>query len=149
MSTLVGVLTALVLLLPLVLLLRGLPALAAFVGLLCLWTWVWMRPTRFELHRESFDIVWPLRRWRIPRSSVTAVRCLDARAFRRENGIAVRIGVGGLWGGFGWLWTRAATYAMYVSRSDDLVLIHRPPDKPLLITPERASELAMLLEQSG
>lgn len=48
----------------------------------------------------------------------------------------MRIGIGGLWGGFGWLWPGRGLVNFYVSRSDGLVLIERMSARPLLITPE-------------
>jgi hypothetical protein len=50
----------------------------------------------------------------------------------------MRVGAGGLWGGFGWLWTqRRGIVQMYVSRTDDFVWIERPGERSWLITPER------------
>jgi hypothetical protein len=49
----------------------------------------------------------------------------------------MRIGAGGLWGGFGWLWTkRKGMVQMHVSRTDGFVWIERKADRPWLITPE-------------
>jgi len=43
----------------------------------------------------------------------------------------------GLWGGFGWLWTRKrGVVQIYVSRDDGLVGIERVGGRPWLITPE-------------
>jgi hypothetical protein len=47
------------------------------------------------------------------------------------------VGAGGLWGGFGWLWTeRRGIAQMYVSRTEGLVWIERRGGRPWLITPE-------------
>jgi hypothetical protein len=49
----------------------------------------------------------------------------------------MRIGAGGLWGGFGWLYTRRGLVDLYVSRTDRFVLVRRRAGRPLLLTPER------------
>jgi hypothetical protein len=55
---------------------------------------------------------------------------------RKELGWAIRVGVGGLWGAFGSLWTsRRGSVEVYVSRTDGLVWIERRVGRPLLITP--------------
>jgi hypothetical protein len=58
-----------------------------------------------------------------------------------------RIGVGGLWGGFGWLWTtRRGLVEFYVSRADGMVLIERRGARPLLITPADPEKLLRALQ---
>ena len=61
---------------------------------------------------------------------------LSREAFRREFGWGVRIGAGGLWGGFGWLYTSKGLVGLYVSRTDRVVLVRRRAGRPLLVTPE-------------
>ena len=54
---------------------------------------------------------------------------------------AGRIGVGGLWGGFGWLWTRGrGMVEFYVSRTDGLVIVERRGGRALLFTPQDPEE---------
>jgi hypothetical protein len=48
----------------------------------------------------------------------------------------MRVGVGGLWGGFGWLYTSKGLLGLYVSRTDRLVLVRLRTGRPLLVTPE-------------
>jgi len=48
----------------------------------------------------------------------------------------MRIGVGGLWGGFGWLYTSKGLLDFYASRTDRLVLVRLRARRPLLVTPE-------------
>jgi hypothetical protein len=48
----------------------------------------------------------------------------------------MRIGAGGLWGGFGWLYTRKGLLDLYVSRTDRFVLVRLRTGRPLLITPD-------------
>jgi hypothetical protein len=110
------------------------------VGLLALYAgvWVWYRPTGFEVSERALAIVWPWRRRVIERSDVAAVRLLTKEEFRADFGWAMRIGVGGLWGGFGWLWTsKHGTLDFYISRLDGFVLIERRAGRWLIVTPER------------
>jgi hypothetical protein len=117
-----------------------------FVGALYLGVWLYARPTRFEVAADALRIVWPVRRQSIPRDEVSSARLTDARAIRSEFGWAVRIGAGGLWGGFGWLWTtRRGLVDFYVSRTDGLVLLERRGGRPLLLTPERPAEFVRAL----
>lgn len=142
MSGLILWLTIVVLPLPLLLLYAGtridlpygwIPAL--LVALIYLFVWLYMRPTRFEISRSSLDIVWPLRRDSTPLADIDYVELLSGDEFRERYGFGVRIGAGGLWGGFGLFKTRSQTFRFYVSRLDRKVLIWRHSDIPLLITP--------------
>lgn len=111
------------------------------VALLYLGIWLYSRPTRFELTPAELVLVWPVRRRRIPRSDIRRVRLLDREAIRPELGWTIRVGAGGLWGTFGWLWTsRLGKVDTYVSRADHWVLVERAAGRPLLINPERPEE---------
>jgi len=102
------------------------------------WIWLWFRPTRFVVQARVLEIVWPVRRREIPRDDIATVRLLDKHQLRQEVGRAMRVGAGGLGGGFGWLWTqKRGVVRMYISRTDGLVWIERRGDRPWLITPER------------
>ena len=62
--------------------------------------------------------------------------------FKQKFGWAMRIGVGGLWGGFGWLWTsKGGLVEFYVSRVDGLVMIERNVGKNILVTPDESEKL--------
>ena len=101
------------------------------------WIWFRFRPSYFVLSSRSLNIIWPLRRYEIPRESIANVRLLDRDTLKREIGWGIRIGAGGLAGGFGWLWTkRHGLVQMYVSRTDRFVWIERKDDRPWLVTPE-------------
>src|SRR4029077_17613402 len=101
------------------------------------WVWLRFRPTAFVLRRDDLEIVWPLKRRHVPRADVSSVRVVNRRGLRDEIGFGMRIGAGGLWGGFGWLWTtRRGLVQMYISRTDGFVWIERTHDRPWLITPE-------------
>ena len=120
---------------------------AAFLVAVYVWIWLWFRPARFIVHPRVLEIVWPVRRRTIPREDVVAVRLLDKHELRREVGWAMRGGAGGLWGGFGWLWTqKRGIVRMYISRTDGLVWIERRDDRPWLITPERPEAFVRALE---
>jgi hypothetical protein len=83
-------------------------------------------------------VIWPLKRCEIPRQDISSVRLLDGEALRREIGWGMRIGAGGLWGGFGWLWTkRRGIVQMYISRTDRFVWIERDGGRPWVVTPEQ------------
>jgi Bacterial PH domain len=144
MSPLILILTLLLLLLPIVVFvvaftrhrLFALPAL--FLLFISAWTWLWFRPTAFVVNPTDIEVIWPLRRRRIRRNTITAVRRVDRQELRQETGWALRVGAGGLWGGFGFLWTaRRGLVRMYVSRLDDLVWIERGREQPWLLTPEQ------------
>src|SRR2546423_6090207 len=111
---------------------------AAFLVALYVWIWLWFRPTRFVVHPRVLEIVWPVRRRTIPREDVVAVRLLDKHELRREVGWALRVGAGGLWGGFGWLWTqKRGIVQMYIARTDGLVWLQHPTDPARVIPPQR------------
>ena len=100
--------------------------------------WIFWRPTRFEFSPNgNLDIVFPGRKREIAASELVGCRLITNKQFRQEFGHALRVGVGGLWGGFGLLWTsKGGSVDFYVSRTDGLVLIERRSSRPILITPE-------------
>ena len=114
----------------------GLPA----VLLLLIYGWIWtrFRPTAFVVHPDAVEVIWPLKRRQIRRDQISGVRLIDREELRRQAGWGMRVGAGGLWGGFGWLWTsRRGIVQLYVSRLDRFVWIERGSERPWLITPER------------
>jgi hypothetical protein len=137
-------LTLMLLALPVIFLVAAMSSLSVLAGpallLVALYAWVWLRlrPIRFVVHPGHLEVIWPLKRHRIPRDSISSVRLIDRATLRREAGWGLRVGAGGLGGGFGWLWTqRRGIVQMYVSRIDGLVWIERVNDRPWLITPEQ------------
>jgi hypothetical protein len=71
------------------------------------------------------------------------VRVLNGSELKREIGWGLRVGAGGLWGSFGWLWTkRRGIVQMYISRTDRFVWIERVGGRPWLITPEQLESFA-------
>jgi hypothetical protein len=108
--------------------------------LIGIYSWVWLRfrPTRFVVHPEAIEIVWPLKRRTLQRDDISDIRLIEGRELLSETGWCMRVGAGGLWGAFGWLWTRRrGIVQMYVSRTDRFVWIERPNARPWLITPEQ------------
>ena len=127
--------------------LRLLAGPATFLVLIYTWIWLWFRPTEFVVHPATLEIVWPLRRQELRRDSIASVRLVDRAELRRDVGRAMRVGAGGMWGGFGWLWTeKRGVVRMYVSRTDGLVWIERGGgERPWLLTPERPDAFARAL----
>lgn len=151
MSPSIWVLTAIFLPLPLVLAAAALAcggppvllAAAAFVALVYASVWLWFRPTRFELTPGALRIVWPIRRREIELASVESLEIVSGRELRREFGLLLRVGAGGLWGGFGMLWSSKGRHLdFYVSRLAPLVLIRRRLGRSLLITPDDPERFA-------
>ncbi len=99
--------------------------------------WLWFRPRCFLLSSEVLQIRWPLRKKEWLRSEITHAEVLSGADFRRKYGRGMRIGAGGVWGGFGWLKTKSQMFHMYISRVDSYVLVHFRSDIPLLITPNK------------
>jgi len=109
---------------------------AAFITLLYASVWLAFRPSRFELDREALRIVWPVRARVIERANIKGARLVTAKDFRTEYGLGMRIGAGGLWGGFGLLKTGRETFSLWISRTDRFVIVELRNDRPLLLTPE-------------
>lgn len=102
------------------------------------WVWTRFRPTAFVVHAHALEVIWPLKRRQIRRDQISAVRLIDRHELRRQVGWGMRVGAGGLGGGFGWLWTsRRGIVQMYVSRLDRFVWIERGNERPWLITPDQ------------
>jgi hypothetical protein len=109
--------------------------------------WLSMRPSAFVVTPEGLDIVWPLRRRHIPRANLVGASEVGRDDLRREFGLLLRVGVGGLWGGFGLAWSsRGEHLGLYVSRhADGFVLVRSLGTRSLLITPERPAAFAAAL----
>jgi len=105
------------------------------------WIWLRFRPSRFIVQPGGIEVIWPLKCRHIPRESITSARVIDRPALKKEIGWGLRVGAGGVWGGFGWLWTgRRGIVQMYISRMDGYVWIERAGARPWLITPEQPEE---------
>lgn len=111
---------------------------AAIVLAIYAWIWLRYRPTGFVVHPTAVEVTWPLRSREIPRTDIVTARVIDQPTLRREAGWGMRVGAGGLFGGFGYLWTtKRGLVRMYVSRTDRFVWIECRSDRPWLITPDR------------
>jgi hypothetical protein len=131
--------------------LLGRPQLGA-VALLLLaldaWVWLRFRPSRFTVQRSELEVIWPLKSRHIPRESIVSARVIDRQELKREIGWGMRVGAGGIWGGFGWLWTkRRGVVQMYISRTDGFVWIERAGDRPWLLTPEEPNQFVRALSR--
>jgi len=114
----------------------GLGLVGGAMGALYVLVWLVARPTSFLVTPEGLWVVFPLRRRRIPWSRVAAVHAIDAHDLWARAGVPFRVGVGGLWGVFGRLWTtRRGWFDVYASRGDGLVVVERHDAHPILITP--------------
>lgn len=119
--------------------------------LVAIYSWVWLRfrPTQFVVHQDGLEVIWPLKQRRISRDSISDVRIVHGRDLKPQVGWGLRVGAGGLWGGFGWFWTqRRGIVQMYISRINDLVWIERTAGRPWLISPERPQEFVQALSRS-
>jgi hypothetical protein len=152
MSAVIASLTLLVIAIPIVLVGSSVfvpdspllvPGALVFTGIMAVWCF-W-RPSHFRLDDDGLLVVFPLRRRRIPWSSIAGATTLDQRGFRQRFRWGLRIGVGGLWGGFGWLWTAQGLLDMYISRLDRWALVERRGARPLLVNPHPLDEFVTQL----
>jgi len=121
---------------------------AAALLLLAIDAWVWLRfrPSRFTVQGRELEVVWPLKCRHIYRESIVSARVIDRQELKRKIGWGMRVGAGGIWGGFGWLWTtQRGLVQMYISRTDSFVWIERAGGKPWLVTPEEPEEFVRAL----
>jgi hypothetical protein len=119
-----------------------------FVCAIYAWIWVRFRPTRFEIRPDALEIVWPLKRRELPRQLISSVALMDRAGLRQQLGWGARIGAGGLWGAFGWLWSsRRGLVNMYISRTDRFVWLECSEGRPWLLTPEDAGSFVRELSE--
>lgn len=156
MSADILIITSLVLPLPALLVAAGLHqhsktllCAAAFVAFIWSSVWLFWRPSRFEVTEAGLDLIWPLRRWHIPAREISGIERLSRSDFARAFPRALRLGAGGLWGGFGWLLTANGKVSMYISRTDDLILIRRGDERPVLVTPANPQRFVDALRRAG
>ena len=120
---------------------------ALFLAVIYAWVWFGFRPTLFVVRSDVIEVIWPFKRREIARNGITEIRFMDSKTLYKEIGWGMRIGGGGLWGGFGWLWTqKRGIVQMYVSRTDSFVWIERGDARPWLITPERPEVFVQALQ---
>lgn len=119
---------------------------AGFVILIIVSVWFIMRPSGYEVDSAGLTLRWPVRSKRISRSEILAARVLGIDELQGELGQAMRIGVGGLFGGFGYLWTtNRGMVEFYITRQDQFVLIDLRKGKSLLLSVDRPEEFVKAL----
>lgn len=155
MSPLIVALTLLLLALPAAFLVGALfgeylmAAPAALLITIYAWVWLRFRPSQLTVHAAGLQVTWPLKRRDILREDIVSARVVDRQALKSEIGWGMRVGAGGLWGGFGWLWTkRRGLVQMYVTRTDRFVWIECAHGRPWLVTPEEPEEFVSVLSVS-
>jgi hypothetical protein len=116
-----------------------------FIVLVYASVWLAFRPSGFEVDNRVLRIVWPVWRRTIARGDILDARVISWSAFRNEYGYGMRIGAGGLWGGFGLLKTSRETFSMWISRSDRFVLVRLRGARTLLLTPEDPERFVAML----
>lgn len=108
--------------------------------------WLFCRPSWFRLTSRKMEIAFPVWKRKVFYQEISRVRQISAQEFKQEFGWAMRVGVGGLWGGFGWLWTSKDGFVeLYVSRVDGLVLLERTNGNNILITPDNPEKFVASL----
>ncbi len=113
-------------------------AVGAFLVAIYAFVFFWLRPRHVELTDDALVIVYPTRERAIPYTSIRGATHYTRGAFRDRFGRGMRIGAGGLWGGFGRYRTqRGGTLDLVVSREDWMVVIERAGAPSLMLTPDR------------
>lgn len=119
-----------------------------FFLILYSFVWLWCRPSEFVVTSNQLKIVFPAWTRKIPIQDLYNIRILSKENFQQEYGFSVRIGVGGLWGGFGWLWTQKQGFLeFYVSQTANFVLIKRYHGNNLLLTPSKMEEMGEIIQK--
>jgi len=121
----------------------------AFTAVIYVFIWLWLRPTAFVVEPDALTIEWPVRRRRIAASAITGVRVLDRQQLRGELGRVLRIGAGGLGGGFGLASTSRGLVELWVSRTDWMVLVECTGRRSLLVTPDDPDEFTRALSRAA
>lgn len=116
----------------------GGPLFLSSAGILVLSVEVWLlhRPRDFTVRPGALALNYPLRTKRVALAGLSAAEVLTAADLRARFGWALRVGVGGLFGGFGWLYTSKGWVEMDIARTDGLVLLTFAGRMPLLVTPD-------------
>ncbi len=153
MTSLMRILTVIVMALPVILggigyyaSNRVLLNVAGFIILIIIGVWFFMRPSGYQVDSAGLTIRWPVRSKRISRSEILAARVLETDELSGELGQAMRIGIGGLFGGFGYLWTtNRGMVEFYITRQDQFVLMDLRKGKSLLLSVDRPKEFVQAL----
>lgn len=121
------------------------------VFLIGLYGCIWLcRPYCFIVSSDTVKILFPIWQRRILIREVSSICIINKESFDQEFGWAIRIGAGGLWGGFGWLWTaKKGILEFYISRLDRLdrfVLLERLTGQRILFTPDRSEHCVKVIQ---
>lgn len=121
------------------------------VLILALWGFIWlyMRPSCFEVGPAGLRVRWPWRSQLVPRLALAGAEILSRRELKERYGYAMRVGAGGLWGGFGLAWTRQGFLRLYVSRIDRFVVVHCREGRDWLITPADPERFVAAITRAG
>lgn len=118
--------------------------------LILIYSFVWLvcKPSQFIITSNNLQIVFPVWSRNIPIERISNIRIITAKTFTKEFGWAIRIGAGGLWGGFGWLWTKKKGFVeFYISTTDYLIIIEHSNQKKLLITPNNPEQMLKIIQE--
>ena len=123
-------------------------AIAGAMALIYGFVFLRMRPTRFEIDGNQLRIVFPLRTLTVDLDDVSRVGPITFEIFRRHYPRPLRLGAGGLFGGFGLLMTQNGKVQFYISRDEPLVLLEFESGRmPLLISPTDPEAFARAVDQ--
>ncbi len=123
----------------------GMGGTAGFLLFIYTLVWVYYRPSYFELTSEGLLIKWPIRQRLIPYSKISDPEVMSYDGFKQRYGDGMRVGAGGLWGGFGLFVCKKVTFNFYITTLEGIVVAQVDP-RPLMITPERAEQFAKALQ---
>lgn len=98
--------------------------------------WLALRPRAFVITPDALELEWPIRKRSIPREAIVSVTKRDKAELARELGRMMRIGAGGVWGGFGQAATARGRYELWISRTDWMIVIECEGRRGLLVTPD-------------
>lgn len=123
-------------------------AVAAFVAVIYAFIWFAMRPSAFVVSQEGLRTEFGVRKSLVPAAELEGAEELSGSEFRAAYGWGMRVGAGGLWGGFGLLVTRKGTLGLFVSRTDRFVLVHQKHGRTLLLTPSDPGRFVQAIESA-
>jgi hypothetical protein len=159
MSAAFVVMSGLVLALPVIFLVIGLtnpPMRVTFIGTAVavaigsLGVWLFYKPKALDLSKGELVIRFSMRELPFSRDEIVRAEVLTKAQLRTKLGYALRVGVGGLFGVFGLLWTQKLGWvSVYVTTLEPWLLVTRKRGRPLLLSPRDPEAVARLLGRAG